>query len=468
LSSLDEYLENSGKVAMIKRGNYAWEPTLNNMATERTSITIDGMKIFHACTDKMDPVTSYVEISNLKKLEINSGLQSGTFGGNSIGGGIDLNLNKAGFRSKTWKTNISTGYETNGNAFISGVETAFSSPKWYSNLGIFYRKSGNYKAGENLEILHSQFEKMNVYANLGYQFSNSRILESSVIFDNASNIGYPALTMDVKTARALIASLSYRKEKISDIFSDWETKFYFNTIHHEMDDTHRPENQIHMDMPGKSETYGFYSKLTGKTEKHLFTANWETYQNQSEASMTMYPKNSGGLPMFMYTWGNVKTFNSGIYIKDEYRLNENNAVIFSTHLNFQNDGLQNDDAFNSLKIFFPDMKKSQNRFLYNVSAKYSFHPKNFEITAGSGYGVRAPSVSESYGFYLFNSFDNYDYIGNPMLKTEKSLEADFSLKFTPNRFSVNLDASYFYFFDYLIGKITHFSHMTLGAKGVKM
>ncbi|MDR3273287.1 MAG: TonB-dependent receptor [Flavobacteriaceae bacterium] len=468
LSSLDEYLENSGKIEMIKRGNYAWEAALNSMTTERISVTIDGMKIFNACTDRMDPVTSYVEISNLKNLQINSGLQSGAHGGNSIGGGIDMNLNKMGFRPRTWKTGVSTGYESNGNASINGAEAARSTPKFYTNMGVFHRKSENYEAGGHEKIRHSQFEKWNAYANFGYQFSNSRIVESSLIYDNASNIGYPALTMDVKTARALIASLSYRKEKISRIFSDWETKIYFNTILHEMDDTHRPETLIHMDMPGESRTYGFYSKLKGKTTKHSFTVNWDGFYNQSQASMTMYPENSNEKPMFMYTWGDIKTFNSGLFFDDEYHFNDQNSVHFSTHLNFQNDGVENDDAFNSLKIFFPNMQKSQNRFLYNVSAKYHFHRKDWELILGGGYGERAPSVSESYGFYLFNSFDNYDYIGNPMLGNEKSLEADFSFKLNKNQLRINFDASYFYFFDYIIGKMTDFSPMTLGADGVKM
>lgn len=65
LATLDEYLQQSGAVEMIKRGGYAWEPNINNMSSERTVITIDGMRIFGACTDKMDPITSYVEISNL-------------------------------------------------------------------------------------------------------------------------------------------------------------------------------------------------------------------------------------------------------------------------------------------------------------------------------------------------------------------------------------------------------------------
>ena len=75
LTSIDDYLQKSAKVDMIKRGAYAWEPIINSMPTERTLVTIDGMRIFGACTDKMDPITSYVEVSNLSScLSSNSGL----------------------------------------------------------------------------------------------------------------------------------------------------------------------------------------------------------------------------------------------------------------------------------------------------------------------------------------------------------------------------------------------------------
>ena len=58
VASIDEHLRELSHVSLVRRGSYAWEPIVNSMATERVSTTIDGMKIFYACTDKMDPVTS--------------------------------------------------------------------------------------------------------------------------------------------------------------------------------------------------------------------------------------------------------------------------------------------------------------------------------------------------------------------------------------------------------------------------
>jgi len=99
LATVDEFLQKASKVDLIKRGAYAWEPIINGMATERTVITIDGMRIFGACTDKMDPVTSYVEISNLSEATISSG-QQGSCHGNTIGGTLNLKRNQQNSANK--------------------------------------------------------------------------------------------------------------------------------------------------------------------------------------------------------------------------------------------------------------------------------------------------------------------------------------------------------------------------------
>jgi iron complex outermembrane receptor protein len=92
MSSIDEYMEHLDKLNLIRRGNYACEPVINNMSEGRISVTIDGMKIFCACTDKMDPVSSYVEIENLSKMNIDAGIGGNPFATNSIGGSLDMKL----------------------------------------------------------------------------------------------------------------------------------------------------------------------------------------------------------------------------------------------------------------------------------------------------------------------------------------------------------------------------------------
>lgn len=468
LASIDEYLEKSNKITMIKRGNYAWEPTINNMVSERISVTIDGMQIFGACTDKMDPITSYVDVSNLSEVHVKSG-QQGAENGSTIGGGIDLKLQKGNFNDEALNVGFDAGFETNGNARIGSSELNFSNSKFFVNADAIYRKSDNYTAGGDVEIKYSQFEKYNISTIAGLKINKNGAIIGTIIFDNATDIGYPALTMDVSSAKALITSVSYLQKNNNSKVTEWETKFYMNTITHVMDDTKRSDVPIHMDMPGWSDTYGFYSKIKLAKDKHSLLFNANAYYNKALAEMTMYPNDPNENEMFMLTWPDVRTLYSGIYGEDDFSLNKNSNLKMTARIGFQNETIADDFGLNSLQIFYPNLKDNQQRFLMNISTQYQLQRDRFQFSGSVGYGERAPSVTEAYGFYLFNSFDNYDYIGNPYLNNEKSFEFNAAVNYGSKKIKMGIEASYFYISDYIIGKLNpNYDRMTIGADGVKV
>lgn len=468
LTSIDDYLQQSGKVNMIKRGGYAWEPVINNMATERTLVTIDGMRIFGACTDKMDPITSYVEVSNLSEATVTSGQQGGCHGA-TIGGAIDLKRNRSGFAGTGWSGNINTGYETNSQQKILGTALNYSDRKFYLDTDFMFRDAENYRAGNNQEVQFSQFRKYNISTTSGFSFDKNKLIEASVIYDKATDVGYPALPMDVSLAGALITSVKFEVTPKSSHIKNWETKLYYNTITHLMDDTKRPSVPVHMDMPGWSDTFGFYSKANGTFKNHQFLANLNSFYNRSVAEMTMYPNNPKELPMFMYTWPDVRTFYNGLFLEDNLTLNCHSNLKFTVNIANHNNKVESELGLESLRIFYPQMKDSKNRILKSLSTYYGYNLNGFQYGFGLAYGERAPSVSEGYGFYLFNSFDMYDYIGNPSLKNEKSLEGNASFGYKTKKLSSTVTTSYFHISDYIVGKPdVGLTPMTIGASGVKI
>ena len=467
LSSLDEYLESSRKVDMVKRGAYAWEPTLNNMFSERLSVTIDGMRIFGACTDKMDPITSYVDVSNLSKAHISSG-QQGAEHGSTIGGAIDLELDKSNFKETGIRGAVESAYESNNQMAVVGGEVNYSDPGFYLDTDIIYRHAENYKSGNGREVQFSQFQKFNVSANLGYKIKDDKVLTASFIFDEARDVGYPALTMDVSLARAIIASVGFEQPTLLGSLTNWKSKLYFNTITHVMDDTKRPEVPIHMDMPGWSDTYGFFSEARLITGAHRFLFKLDGYYNRSLAEMTMYPNATDQLPMFMLTWPDVRTANGGIYAMDVLDL-KGSSLKLATRLALQGQYVADELGLNSLKIFYPEMERSKTRFLKSISGQWHKMWMPWHLNAGISYGDRAPSVTEGFGFYLFNSFDNHDYVGNPDLKNEKSIEANAKLTLERPKFKIGAEANYFHMPHYIIGAVDPLlSAMTIGAEGVKV
>lgn len=469
VASIDEHLGELRNVNMVRRGSYAWEPVVNNMQTERLSTTIDGMKIFYACTDKMDPVTSYVESGNLQSISLNSGLDGNPQATGNIGGSLDLKLRKIGFEANPRQINLSAGHEWNGHLQVYGADAAFSGRRAYLNTGVFSRAADCYQVGGGQLLNYSQFSKVNLFANAGVRLTDTDVLESTVIFDRATDVGYPALNMDVSKAQGFITSLSF-KHRFSK--AGWETKAYYNHIIHIMDDTTRPDVAIHMDMPGDSWTTGLYSLFTtslgGESRaQHDLAVNYDLYYNRLFADMTMYP--GGAAPMYMVTWPDVGTLNTGLAVTDNVSIDDRQSLRLSGKLAWQQQRLNNEGGYHGQKVFFPLMTDYYHQTTGRIAANYQFSFFNSQFSIGTGWGSRAPTVTEAYGYYLNNTFDQYDYIGNPHLKNESAFELNANYQFSILNFQFGFDANVFLFKDYIIGRLDdRLSAMTVGAEGVKV
>lgn len=464
--SVDEFLASSEQISFIKRGAYAWEPLLNNMSTERSTITIDGMHVFGACTDKMDPVTSYVESNNLAGIDIKSG-QEGGLHGSTVAGNIELKRKQSRFTTAQngFKGSYQTGFELNNKQFFNLGNVSFSNEKWVADASISYRQAGNYFDGNQKEIKHSQFKKFNTSLGVAYKTSELSSVRLDGIFDMAKDVGFPALPMDLWLSRGLITSVSYKQLFEKSWIRLWDTKLYFNTMEHYMDDTTRPENLVHMDMPGWSTTYGLLSKINLKNDDYSSEIQLNAYKNSSIAEMRMYPQDRSKRTMFAYTWPWVTTSYAGISMNNAWDISRNHQVNFGGSLGLNHHYAKYPD-FNW--IFYPGASQEKNRILPSLFLSYHSDYKPIKFSLGSGYGHRAPSVSEAYGYYIYNSFDRYDYIGNPDLKNEISYEINASAEISGERFSLTAQANYFYIQNYIIGKILNLgSPMNYQSVGVK-
>lgn len=463
--SVDEFLASSDNISFIKRGAYAWEPQLNNMSSERSVITIDGMHIFGACTDKMDPVTSYVESNNLSSVDIKSG-QEGSLHGSTIAGSIDLKRKSTPFSTESkWRGAYQTGMELNNKQYFNLGNVSYSSDKFVADGSVSYRQAGNYSDGNGEEVKHSQYHKFNTSLGLAYRTRPLSSVRVDAIFDVAKDVGFPALPMDLWLSRALITSASYKQFSEKGLIRVWDTKLYFNAVEHYMDDTGRPENLVHMDMPGWSTTYGLVSRanmITGRVNSEI---QLNAYSNLSIAEMRMYPQDRGQRTMFAYSWPWVTTQFASIAISNSLDVSLQSQLNFGGSLGY-NYNFSRFTEFN--RIFHPGAPREKSRILPALHAGYRFSAGHVDFSVGTGYGHRAPSVSEAYGYYIYNSFDRYDYIGNPDLKNEISYEINAGAGFRTGKGAIEGKVNYFYIQNYIIGRILSLgSPMNYQSVGVK-
>ncbi len=466
-STLEDILSRLPELSLTRRGAYGMDPAIRSFNGGQINVLVDGMRIHGACTDKMDPVTIYIEPINLETLELQTA-SNGFSSGSSIGGTINMKIAEPDYLNNKKVTGIiSSGYQTAAKSFYESIRLNYATGKWAMRASATYRHNSNYRSGGGEKINFSQYEKINYSLSVKYLQGAYNFIRADVLMDDGWNIGYPALPMDVGYAGARIGSLSFVHENRQKHLAKFQLKGYANQVHHYMDDTHRPDVPMHMDMPGESKTIGLYSEaeiIINKKQSMMLRA--DASSTFLKASMTMYQP--GQLPMYMLTWPDNKKNQFGLSSSWVLQKDSTTKWQLNARIDFIRATLTTEEAKSQVGIF-GFQHASKNNVLKNGSVQFTKKiSSTIKANASIAYTERVPTASERYGFYLFNSNDGYDYIGNPQLQPEESLQAEISASYNPARNKVQLSLFY--------SRISHFissitnnnvSTMTIGAHGVK-
>ncbi len=479
LSSVDDLLNRMDGVNMIKRGAYALEPLINGFSGGQINLTIDGMKMFGACTDKMDPITSYIEPVNLKNIQVNSGTRSIEHGVN-LGGSLNLALDEVEFNSNDSSfVEVGFGYETNASNKIVDVSAGLAKMNLSWGLNGVFRKSQNYKTGLGDRVDYSQYEKMNLHSVFKYKWALQKQIKADLLFDRAMNVGYPALPMDVSLANAVLIGLEY-------LSPGFKAKVYANDVVHVMDDSQRDSLYsvknyysgqldsvyMRMDMPGRSSTAGVYFEkwIEVSSNNHL-KLKLDNYINRSIAEMTMYMRFKDGpaeSPMYLQSWPDMLRNVLGFYATDSWNLNSFIELNTSFRIDYLNDLALNDLLENQFSVLNYNLSKRNSNYTKGLNMELIYHMSHqLRTKFNMGWAERAPTHSELYGYYLYNAFDGYDYIGNPLLKNEKSVFTELNLNYSSSKIRINLAQNLNVLKDYIYSKNSLVPPMNLYAKGIR-
>lgn len=467
-SLTESALERIPSVSLVSRGNFGPEPVVRGFSAGQINLTIDGMHIFGACTDKMDPVTSYVETNNLKEIEVGNKVNSQSNGG-GLGACIDMKTNNPDLQKKGFYGQVSTGLQSVSKGFNTALSLGFNDDLFSGLVNGTFRTNDNYKDGNGEDVNYTQFSKTNVSAKLISNFSNFHRFKVDFIYDRAWDVGYAALPMDVSLAQAIVYSLNYERFFYNSGLKSLDFKVYGNNIYHEMDDSKRPDVPIRMDMPGWSNTYGAFSTLKWrKFNGHNFSIKADGFAHYARAEMTMYPADEA--EMFMLTWPNIQRFVIALFGSDQWDLNEKVELNYSLRFDYGNTRLQNEFAKDHLRVFGYDVDEPVQQGIWNAIIEPNWRiNETWNLGLIAAFKQRLPTISEQFGFYLFNAQDGYDYIGNPTLAPESALQGEMSFAYTKKAFSLTVAGFYYHLNNYIVGVIDpELSTMTIGANGVKI
>ncbi len=454
-------------INLISRGTFAQEVMYRGQADGRIQVKLNGMRIYSACTDRMDPSTSYVVANNLKSAEVSSACESHCSNA-GLAGNLNLEIKVPTFdKEQKWRAGILQQYQSNTRGFNTAVNLENNTDKLAWRINGSWQHNNNYSAGGGKVVEYSQNQKQNWAFNGVYRLAPKQFLKLDFIYDLARNVGYPALPMDVGRARAVIAGLTYNSYRNLGPFARFDLKLYHNDIYHEMDDTQREDVFMHMDMPGWSRTTGLtLDAHDWRAGKHTLSASAEYYTNFRKAEMTMYPNEKDAVPMYMLTWPDSRLHGVGVGIADAWHFGNSmvNTIVrvdYETSSLIESMGRQQWEGMGydgkSRSFILPKLRLALTHQLNDANA----------LNCALGYGMRGGTTSELYGFYLFNASDGFDYLGNPQLEPEKLLTAELGHTLKKSRYEITSAVFLQQYFDYIFGVNTSYAAMTYGGRGVR-
>ncbi|MBV6512306.1 MAG: hypothetical protein FMNOHCHN_01803 [Ignavibacteriaceae bacterium] len=453
-------LEKLTGINLISRGPLGLEPLINGFGDGPVTVTVDGMKMHGACVDKMDPVSSYIEPENLGKIAaVTSGSQAGTASGTA--GAINFVTLKPDFATP-FSLASDNYYESNGGGSKTGTVLNFSEGDFALRSSFTWRRASDYSAGKSVYIRNSSFTKLNYKADAAYRISEDDVLTLSYLADDARDVGYPALIMDARSAKASLVSIDLSGERWSPFPGKNSFRLYFNSVNHIMDDYSRPLSEINsrIVMPG------MYMPMTGKFETTGLLYGTVITDAQSVLSVNL------GLTS-QFSFADMKMISTGPWIPEMYLLNlgdarEQSALLSASYnREFFEDiyitlsgsaeqtfrKLTRKDAADLNTIYEPGFTPEAEYFLPSASAdlKYIY---SSDWTAGMqlSYNTRAPLFTESYGYFLFSPLDNAFYAGNSRLRKEQSLRIGLETVRSFEHLDLSIKAFHLRFFDYIAGE----------------
>ena len=455
-----DLFNNINGFSVIKRGNYATDPTFRAAQYEQLNIQYDGgTKAMNACPNRMDPITTHIIPEEVSKIEIIKGPYTVRYGA-TFGGVVNIVTDKPNLEDSGFHGKVSGGYESNGNSVVTMLQLQ-QVTKTYDIVGnIGYRDFGNYEDGSQTEI-PSSFRSTDYGIKFGYNPSENQRIQAHWRQSFGRDVLHAGLPMDTEYDDSSILSLDYKWSNIGGIFKSLTGKAYHSYVDHLMTNDNRPSFMMtEASSAVEATTTGGKIELNWKPLNNLNVySGLDVLHIARDGGRDRLVKVMNGMPLptpkafYDKVWQDSYIDDIGMFTEAIWSINKSTILT---------GGLRNDIVVSNIKdpeADFDAMYFLRRRTEQNVSGTVSFKKilsDNFMVEAAYGRGVRSANMIERYINHFTVGQDAYEYIGNPDLKAEVNNQFEVGFKGKQNlnswlnKFSYEASLYYSIFDNYIV------------------
>lgn len=446
--------------SVIKRGNYAIDPSFRASQYEQLNVQYDGgTKAMHACPNRMDPITTHVIPEEISKIEIIKGPYTVRYGA-TFGGIVNLVTQKPNYLDKGFHGKASAGYETNGNSMVNMLQLQYIEDKYDIVGNVGYRDFGSYEDGNGVEI-PSSFRSTDYGVKLGYNFTDNQRLQAHWRQSFGRDVQHAALMMDTEYDDSSILSLDYKISDLGETVKSFSAKAYYSYVDHLMTNFDRPSfARMAAESSVESTTIGGKLELNWQPAKNLtIFSGLDAMTIARDGGRTRTIKlNMMGMSLAMPMVFNDKVWQDsyindyGVFTEAKWAINPTTVLTAGMRYDLVKSDIQ--DPEDDFAARYDLEEKTDNNVSGTVSIK-RLVTDNFTLEAAYGRGVRSANMIERYINHFTVGQDPYEYLGNPNLNPEVNNQFEVGFKGKNSKNNFNYAASFYYskFENYIVAVV---------------
>lgn len=431
--------------SLIKRGNYAIDPSFRASQYEQLNIQFDGgTKAMHACPNRMDPITTHVIPEDIERIEVIKGPYTVRYGA-TFGGIVNIVTQTPQQLENGFHGSVGSGYETNGNAKVTSLKLQQIADKYDITANGGYRDFGNYEDGNGTKI-PSAFRSLDYGLRLGYNISDNQRIQAHWRQSYGRDVLHAGLPMDTEEDNSSILSLDYKLSDLNGFVKEVNAKAYYSYVDHIMSNARRPSFMMTEALSTiDATTAGGKVELKMKpSEKWILYGGLDAMLIARDGGRTRVVKrNMMGdvlLEPILFNdkiWQDSYVNDFGLFAENKYAFNDKTMLTGGVRYDLVVSDIQDPEA--DFRQLYDNLGQREE---HNVSATVSMKHKiseNTTLEVAYGRGVRSANMIERYINHFSVGQDPFEYVGNPNLDAEVNNQFEIGFK-GRKRFEKGIDA----------------------------
>ena len=456
---LAQSLRDHAGVTALRRGAINLDPSVRGLYAEQIGVFVDGTRTFAAGPARMDSGLSHVSPHALQSLHVVRGPYALTWGAGTLSA-IRADTFKPAFSGGAFEIGGRAGYNygSNGGANDAIASLHGSSDRLRFTFQHNARTGNDYTDGDGATV-QGDYESFDTRWSLGGRMHDRTLLEYTGGYQKQNDIDYPGRILDATLFETQSHALDFSHVRPRGRVSEIAGQVYLNAKSHVMNNHNKPTAvrnpqrtppfPLDVHLPASSDTLGGRFHAAFETGPLSYKLGFDAYRLQQNATQTITDRDTGRIHHSMHpVWPDAEMTNIGGYAQVVYdrgrnifggtvRIDREQARVGGVTQFFADNAVTDyglhavhgagHGASHGTTMLLAGDPFAQNNTNVSAAANASLRVTDtWLVTLGVGRAVRSPSALERYAdrFPAVKFQTAAEFVGNPLLVPEKSLEVN--------------------------------------------